>query len=93
MKAFRINDCDTYCAETLEQAIDFASEESNIPVDEICDRPRECDLDTEMMYDCDLSDVPRKEREKYRITLREAIRRRVEDDGWTPPFMLCSTEY
>lgn len=41
MKVYRINDCEWYTANSLEEAITLAMEETGMPRDEVTDRPRE----------------------------------------------------
>jgi hypothetical protein len=79
--AFSVNDCDTVCAESADDArawyIEHLGDES--AVEDIVTR----DLNGTMRLDEDSTE---------RITMREAIARAIAD-GDTIPFLLCSTEY
>lgn len=52
MKVFRINDCDWYMADSLDEAISLAVADYELPQDEVVDRPREVSAEAmkELMY-------------------------------------------
>jgi hypothetical protein len=79
IKAWKLNDYETYAAPTLDEAIKFACELTGLGKNDIIDDPYECDLDDEMLWDENL------------ITLKEAINR-LKDEDKTDCFFLATSE-
>lgn len=87
IKIFKLNDCDWYAANTLEEAIAQCAEDTGIPKEEVADDAYEVGdhhLDELIFKDEDRPDEE--------ITFRQELQRMI-DAGTKFPAMFASTEY
>jgi hypothetical protein len=87
MKIFKINDCDWYAAETMEEAIRQCSEDTGIPVGEVEDGAYQVADDA-----LDILIFRDEDRPEEEITFRDELQRMV-DAGTEFPCAFASTEY
>lgn len=84
MKVFKLNDCDWYMAETLEDAVKLVCNDTGLPPDEAADEPSE--ETPERMARLNFVDHDGSER-----TFAEELQRRVA--AGKKPGMFASTEF
>lgn len=85
MKVFKLNDCDWYLANSLEEAIEVAMKDTGLPRDEVVDDPYELDeeqMNTVMFDNQDGSKWP------FAVELQNMI-----EAGIARPGMFASTEW
>lgn len=85
MKVFRMNDCDWYVAETIEQAIEKCCEDVRLPAEEAVQDPEE-------LSDTDLDRLIFHDEETGTRTFRAELDR-IISSGVHVPCLFASTEY
>lgn len=84
MKIFKMNDCDWWVAETLEEAKDSYKLETG----------EESDLDARELSDAEMDRLTiTNEEDDVKLTFREELTRRIADGTISSPSLFGSTEY
>ena len=86
MKLFQLNMCDVYMAETMDEAIECAMNETGLNREEVCDEPREI-KDEEL----DRREITLDDGHGTRRTFREQLK--IDASTIGSPCMFASTEY
>lgn len=88
LKIFRVNDCEWYLAKNLQQAVELAMSDSELPEDEACDNPREV-TEEEMNRLKFIDDTYRQDSTSR--TFAEELARQIANGAVPGPF--ATTEY
>jgi hypothetical protein len=89
MKVFRVNDCEWYMAETLEQAVDLCAKDCELPADEAAHDP--CEVSDADMQRLIFTDDMANPRGSDRRTFAEELARRVA--AGAGPGAFATTEF